>query len=34
MFVVGGDGVITARFDNVATKAELEPLLQALPVIP
>ena len=34
VFVVGGDGVITARFDNVATKAELEPLLQALPVIP
>ena len=33
VFVVGGDGVITARFDNVATKAELEPLLQALPVI-
>ncbi len=34
VFVVGADGVVTARFDNVATRAELEPLLQALPVIP
>ncbi|MEA2827964.1 MAG: hypothetical protein QOG43_2403 [Actinomycetota bacterium] len=34
VFVIGGDGVITARFDNVATRAELEPLLQALPVLP
>jgi hypothetical protein len=34
VFVVGGDGVITARFDNVATRGELEPILQALPVIP
>ena len=33
VFVVGGDGIITARLDNVATRAELEPLLQALPVI-
>ncbi|HEX7275768.1 MAG TPA: hypothetical protein VF244_00195, partial [Acidimicrobiales bacterium] len=34
VFVVGGDGVVTARFDNVTTRAELEPLLQALPVLP
>jgi len=34
VFVVGADGVVTARFDNVATRAELEPLLQALPVLP
>jgi hypothetical protein len=33
VFVIGGDGVITARFDNVATRGELEPILQALPVI-
>jgi len=33
VFVVGGDGIVTARFDNVATRSELEPLLQALPVI-
>ena len=33
VFVVGGDGIVTARFDNVATRAEVEPLLQALPVI-
>ena len=33
VFVIGADGVITARFDNVVTKGELEPLIQALPVI-
>jgi hypothetical protein len=33
VFVVGADGRIAARFDNVVTPAELEPLLQALPVI-
>lgn len=33
VFVVGADGRVSARFDNVATRAELEPLLQALPVI-
>ena len=33
VFVVGADGRITARFDNVATREEVEPLLQALPVI-
>jgi len=33
VFVVGADGRVTARFDNVATQAELEPLIQALPVI-
>ncbi len=34
VFVVDSNGTVTARFDNVATRAELEPLLQALPVIP
>ncbi|MEA2828827.1 MAG: hypothetical protein QOG43_3266 [Actinomycetota bacterium] len=34
VFVVGGDGRVVARFDNVATKGELEPVLQALPVLP
>ncbi len=34
VFVVGADGLVTARFDNVATRGELEPLLQALPVLP
>lgn len=33
VFVIGADGVIKARFDNVATMEELEPLLQPLPVI-
>jgi hypothetical protein len=33
VFLVGGDGVIAARFDNVATAEELEPLLKQLPVI-
>ncbi len=33
VFVVGSDGRVMARFDNVATRAELEPVLQALPVI-
>ena len=33
IFVIGADGRITARFDNVATRQELEPLLKALPVI-
>ena len=33
VFVVGADGRIAARFDNIVTKAELEPLLKALPVI-
>lgn len=33
VFVIGPDGRITARFDNVVTRAELEPLLEALPVI-
>ena len=33
VFVIGADGRITARFDNVVTRAELEPLLQQLPVI-
>lgn len=33
VFVIGADGKIVARFDNVATRGELEPILQALPVI-
>jgi hypothetical protein len=33
IFVIGADGRITHRFDNVATRGELEPLVQALPVI-
>ncbi len=33
VFVVAADGRITARFDNVVTRGELEPLLKALPVI-
>lgn len=33
VFVIGADGVITARFDNVATQQEIEPLLQQLPVL-
>jgi hypothetical protein len=31
VFLIGGDGKITARFDNIVTRAELEPLLQKLP---
>ncbi|MGI9021772.1 MAG: hypothetical protein ACR2HV_00795 [Acidimicrobiales bacterium] len=30
VFVIGADGRIVARFDNVVTRAELEPLIQAL----
>jgi hypothetical protein len=33
VFVVGADGRIAARFDNVATRGEVEPLLESLPVI-
>ena len=33
VFVIGADGRITARFDNVVTRQELDPLLEALPVI-
>lgn len=33
VFVVGADGRVTHRFDNVTTRGELEPILQALPVI-
>ncbi len=34
VFVIGADGRITARFDNVVTQDELEPLIQALPPMP
>ena len=33
VFVIGADGRVAARFDNVATREELEPILQRLPVI-
>jgi hypothetical protein len=33
VFVIGADGRIAARFDNVVTRGELEPLLKALPVV-
>ena len=33
VFVIGADGRITARFDNVVSREELEPLLLDLPVI-
>jgi len=33
VFVIGADGKIVARFDDVATREELEPLLRQLPVI-
>jgi hypothetical protein len=33
VFLIGADGKITARWDNVATRGEIEPLLQKLPVI-
>ena len=33
VFVIGADGTITHRFDNVATREEIEPILQRLPVI-
>ena len=33
VFVVGADGRIAARFDNVVTRGELEPLVKALPSI-
>jgi hypothetical protein len=33
VFVVGADGRIVARFDNVVARGELEPLLRSLPVI-
>jgi hypothetical protein len=31
IFVIGADGKVSARFDNIVTKSDLEPLLQALP---
>lgn len=33
VFVIGAGGRITARFDNVVTRGELEPLLAALPAL-
>ncbi len=33
VFLIGGDGKVAARFDNVATIEELEPTLRQLPVI-
>jgi hypothetical protein len=31
VYVIGADGKITARFDNIMTRAALEPLIQQLP---
>lgn len=31
VFLIGADGKISARWDNVASRSEIEPLLQALP---
>ncbi|CAN5772913.1 thioredoxin family protein [soil metagenome] len=31
VFLIGADGKITGRWDNVATKGEIEPVLKALP---
>lgn len=31
VYLIGADGTIAARFDNVATRAEIEPLLEELP---
>lgn len=33
VFLIGADGRIAARYDNVATAGEIEPFLDALPVI-
>jgi hypothetical protein len=33
VFVIGADGRITSRFDNVVSRGELEPLVRDLPVI-
>jgi len=33
VFLIGEDGKIAARWDNVASRTEIEPLLQELPVI-
>jgi hypothetical protein len=34
VFLIGADGKIAARWDNVATRAEIEPFLQELPPLP
>ena len=31
VFLIGADGRIAARWDNVATRGEIEPLLRDLP---
>ena len=31
VFVIGADGKVAARFDNIASRGEIEPLLQKLP---
>lgn len=33
VFLIGADGRVAARWDNVASRSEIEPMLQALPVI-
>lgn len=34
VFLIGADGKIAARWDNVASRSEIEPLLQTLPKMP
>ena len=34
VFLIGSDGRIVERWDNVATRQEIEPLLQELPAVP
>lgn len=31
VFLIGGDGKVIARWDNVATRGEVEPALRSLP---
>ena len=33
VFLIGSDGKIAGRWDNVVTRPEIEPVLQKLPVI-
>lgn len=34
VYLIGADGIIAARWDNVATRGEIEPLLKELPRLP
>ena len=33
VFLIGADGKVAARFDNIVTQGDLEPLLEKLPVM-